>query len=364
MRSFLSNILALLLLSLGAGGCISSQTAANRIVEAPNRHVHQKSYREMTNLWTTIQILLSQHGVSNSYIHDLTKAALFLTVPVGPPPAELKMIELPPQDYHLQVFSKVGTSRSKKLSLTAGIYFATNSTTNLAHLARPATVFLLHGYMLSKESMALWAVLLAQSGYRVVLVDLRGHGQSTGETVSFGKHETEDLKQLLDYMLSHQQCDSLVGVLGVSYGATLALHWAAHDPRIRAVVAVAPYNHPEDAILRLARDLGIPITRGTAEKAVALSAARLDLQWADWSGEAAIRQVRVPVLLIGGGNDSISRPEDLAALQKAAAGESQLILIPRANHFVISAWFHELADPVKKWFQTRLVSAGNPAQDH
>jgi pimeloyl-ACP methyl ester carboxylesterase len=218
--------------------------------------------------------------------------------------------------------------------------------------------------MLSKESMVLWGFLLAQSGYRVVLVDLRGHGQSTGDTVSYGKYETKDLKQLLDYMIARQQCDSLVGVLGVSYGATLALHWAAHDPRIGTVVAVAPYNHPEDAILRLARELDIPITRGAAEKAVALSAARLDLKWADWSGEAAIRQVRVPVLLIGGGNDSISRPDDLAALQKAAAGESKLILIPHANHFAISAWFHELADPVKKWFQTRLVSPGIPAQDN
>jgi pimeloyl-ACP methyl ester carboxylesterase len=317
------NILALLLLSLGAGGCISSQTAANRIVDAPNHHADQKSYREMTNLWTSIQTMLNQHGVTNSSIHDLTNSAVYLTVPVGPPRAEIKVVELPPKDYHLQVFSKVETSGSKKHTITAGVYFATNSTTNLTHLARPATVFLLHGYMLSKESMALWAVLLAQSGYRVVSVDLRGHGQSTGDTVSFGKYETEDLKQLLDYMIAHHQCDDSVGVLGVSYGATLALHWAAHDPRVRTVVAISPYNHPQDAILRLAREFHIPITHSAAEKAIALSAARLDLKWDDWSVEAAIRQVRVPVLLIGGSKDSISRPDDLVALQKAAAGESQ-----------------------------------------
>jgi pimeloyl-ACP methyl ester carboxylesterase len=363
MSSVLPNILALLLLSVGGGGCISSRTAANRIVEAPNHHASPKSYREMTNLWASMQTMLDKHGVTNSYIHDFTNAALYLTVPVGPPPAQIKAFELLPKDYHLQVFSKIENSKSKKRTLTAGVYFATNSTNNLDHLERPATVFLLHGYMLSKESMALWGVLLAQSGYRVVSVDLRGHGQSTGDAVSFGKYETEDLKQLLDYMIAHQQCDSLVGVLGVSYGATLALHWAAHDPRIRTVVAVAPYNHPEDAILRLAREFNIPITRSAAAKAVALSAARLDLKWADWSGEAAIRQVRVPVLLIGGGKDSISRPDDLAALQKAAAGESKLIPIPIADHFVISMWFNELADPVKKWFQTRLVSASIPAQN-
>ena len=95
-----------------------------------------------------------------------------------------------------------------------------------------------------------------------------------------------------------------------------------------------------------------------------MSAARLDIKWADLSGEAAIRQVRGPVLLIGGGKDSISRPDDLAALQKAAAGESKVIMIPLANYFVIPAWFHELGDPAKKWFQTRLVSASIPAQDN
>jgi pimeloyl-ACP methyl ester carboxylesterase len=362
LSSVLPNVFALLLLLVGGGGCISSRTAANRIVEAPNHYASPKSYREMTNLWASMQTMLTQHGVTNSYIHDLTNTELYLTVRVGPPPAEITAVELPPKDYHLQVFSKVKTSKSEKHTLTAGMYFASDSPTNFAHLDRPATIFLLHGYMLSKESMALWAVLLAQSGYRVVSVDLRGHGQSTGDTVSFGKYETEDLKQLLDYMIAHQQCDSLVGVLGVSYGATLALHWAAHDPRIRAVVAIAPYNRPEDAILRLARELNIPITRCAAEKAVSLSAARLGLKWADWSGEAAIGQVRVPVLLIGGGEDTISRPEDLAALQKAAAGESKLISIPMANHFVISSWFQELADPVKNWFQTRLAVASISAQ--
>src|SRR5579863_5486132 len=94
----LPNILALLLLSVGACGCISSRTAANRIVDAPNHHAQQKSYREMTNLWASLQAVLNQHGITNSYIHDLTNSARFLTVPVGPPPADLKVAELPPKD--------------------------------------------------------------------------------------------------------------------------------------------------------------------------------------------------------------------------------------------------------------------------
>ena len=156
ISSALPNILALLLLSVGAGGCISSRTAANRIVGAPNRHASQKPYREMTNFLASFQTRLEQHGVTNSYIHDLTNSALFLTVPVGPPPAEIKVVELPPKDYHLQVFSKVETSKSKKHTFTAGVYFTTdsttaNSTTNLVHPGRPATI---DPYRLEKELTA------------------------------------------------------------------------------------------------------------------------------------------------------------------------------------------------------------------
>ena len=49
------------------------------------------------------------------------------------------------------------------------------------------TVLLLHDYNYQKEHMILWTWLLAQAGYRVVLVDLRGHGESSGPTISYGK---------------------------------------------------------------------------------------------------------------------------------------------------------------------------------
>src|ERR1700733_11101478 len=94
ISAVLPNVLALLLLSVGGGGCISSRTAANRILEAPNHYASPKSYREMTNLWASMQAMLDKHGVTNSYIHDLTNSELNLTVRVGPPPAEITAVEL------------------------------------------------------------------------------------------------------------------------------------------------------------------------------------------------------------------------------------------------------------------------------
>jgi hypothetical protein len=62
----------------------------------------------------------------------------------------------------------------------------------------------------------------------------------------------------------------------------------------------------------------------------------------------------VPVLLVGGGKDTIARPDDIAILQAVAAGESKVIEIPMADHSVIEFWFHELGEPVREWFKEKL----------
>lgn len=205
-----------------------------------------------------------------------------------------------------------------------------------------------------------WALQLAQTGYRVVLVDLRGHGQSTGGQVGFGKYEVNDLRQMLDWLQARGECDEAVGVVGFSYGATLALHWAAQDQRIRTVIGLAPYNQPAEAFERLAQALKIPLSHRTAQKAAKLAAARLNLEWADWAGEVAMQQLRVPVLLIGGGKDSISLAEDLVRLKTMAGSPVKILEIAPADHFSLPMAMHVLSQPIEAWLQANLSdSAAN-----
>ena len=334
------------LLLLGTSGCIGSRVAAKRISEAPNIH---------DRLGVNHVMISMQALFETNFVHVGTVSPfLYLTVPVGPPLAKLKVIEFPPKDYHIKISDELSTMPHGMHYFKFWLTPETNAPPRPEPPDRHATIFVLHGYLLNKETMAGWAFLLAQAGYRVVLVDLRGHGESTGDTVSFGQHETEDFRQLLDYLQAHGLCDETVGVLGYSYGADLALHWAAHDSRVRTVVAIAPYNHLEDAIERLARELKVPLSHRTIEKALAIASARMNIKWSDWSGETAMRQVHVPVLLIGGGKDTIARLDDIVTLHAAAAGESKVVEIPMANHSVIEFWFHELGEPVLDWFQQKL----------
>jgi pimeloyl-ACP methyl ester carboxylesterase len=107
-----------------------------------------------------------------------------------------------------------------------------------------ATIFVLHGIGDRKESMQHWAERLTTAGYRAVLVDSRGHGSSSGRWLTYGVLESRDLSQLIDKL----GIDGPVGAMGISYGGATAIEWAGHEPRVQAVLAVAPFASLRDVV--------------------------------------------------------------------------------------------------------------------
>src|SRR4051812_49193547 len=99
-----SRIMVLLAMCLLASGCRLSEMAANRIVTAPNKHA-LFTEKTVSNIWKVV------------WFEKTNSPVRFLTVPVGPPEAKLKLAELPPGDYHMKVESKVSTNRHGKYCL-------------------------------------------------------------------------------------------------------------------------------------------------------------------------------------------------------------------------------------------------------
>ncbi|MDR3457042.1 MAG: alpha/beta fold hydrolase [Verrucomicrobiae bacterium] len=326
-------------LMFATAGCISSQGLADRIAKAPNLQYECLSDKQCRQ-WSR-------------RIFGTNDPCLRLTVPVGPPEAMLSVMELPPADYHIEVLAKVSRHKNGTKDFVLGMEWKTNAIAT--PLKERGTVVLLHGYMMQKETMLPWAVVLAEAGYRVVLVDLRGHGRSTGRTFTAGKYESADMVQVLDYLTARKLSDPEVGVLGHSFGADVGLFWAARDARVKTVVAIAPYNRPDEAIPRFAKELNWPFSTNKLAKAVALAEPQLGIKWADWTAVGAVAGMKVPVLFIGGGKDGICRTNDLDLLEQAAPAGSKKIVIAEANHFVIGFWFQELAKPVIEWFGGKLV---------
>jgi pimeloyl-ACP methyl ester carboxylesterase len=97
-------------------------------------------------------------------------------------------------------------------------------------------VILLHGLGATSLSLSYQARFLQKAGYNVLLFDFRAHGDSQGDTIT-GTMEDNDIFGALDYLASRPDVDAnQVGVLGVSYGAVIALYAASQSPAIKVVV--------------------------------------------------------------------------------------------------------------------------------
>jgi pimeloyl-ACP methyl ester carboxylesterase len=198
-----------------------------------------------------------------------------------------------------------------------------------------ATVLICHGLRDQKRSLLSVAKQLAADGYSAVLVDLRGHGRSSGRWLTYGVVEAADLGQILDALEHENLLAGPVGVYGTSYGAACAIMLAGRDSRARAVVSVAPFATMRDEVPYFIRHSSrVPpwfIPDATIMRAIddAGKLAGFDPQQA--SPLAAIQHTHAHVLLIHGEPDEKTPVEHSRQLHAAAPGLSQLMIIPSAE---------------------------------
>ena len=335
-------LITALLLCLGCIGCVSSRTIARRALEAPNKQFKEpKELKLLTSVATNFPVQWIQ---------------------VGLPPATLELMVIEPGDYDAKMVSSI-TPRHPQPGGNQDRYEFNFGFNFSKYPLKPkletndirGTIFLLHGYSLNKELMLPWGIVLAQAGYRVVLVDLRGHGHSTGNRIYFGGVERTDLVQCLDSLVQRRVCKGPVGVLGISYGAVLALQWAAVDPRVKSVTAISPYSDPGNAVEEFLKAYAPALTWRTDRKAAGIVASRLAVEWPDLTTETAVCGMKQPISFVRGEHDELCSKEFLSCLQAAAPQGSEMKEIPIANHLVAGMCISQLEGPVTNWFRVHLT---------
>lgn len=80
------------------------------------------------------------------------------------------------------------------------------------------------------------AAALHQGGFNVLMIDLRGHGQSDDAHYSFGINERRDVEGAVDWLVQKGFQPGSIGVLGISLGAASSIGATADDPRIGALI--------------------------------------------------------------------------------------------------------------------------------
>jgi len=284
-------------------------------------------------------------------------------VEVGPPDAKLCYRLVEPADYHLKV-SSTNWFEHGKTETEFDFHANIPGRTNLWTSDPRGTVFLLHGYGLAQFSMAPWALRLAEEGWRCVLVDLRGHGRSTGKRIYFGLQETHDLRQLLDQLERDGNLKEPVAAMGESYGAVMALRWKMADQRVGPVVAIAPYASLSNAVMNLRQKYAdwmpkMILRAGLTQLPVVLRTTAGDLDTT-----TALNQHPVSALFVAGDNDEIMPEADVEQLRNMAARGSELIVVPDATHETLTYYLADLTPTVLAWMNNKSNQSKSAGTDY
>ena len=283
---------------------------------------------------------------------------------VAPPNAEAQLHYrvINPRDYHLQITITNWTERGRS---RAQFSYRTElpGSTNAWSVTPRGTVVLLHGYGLAQFAMVPWALRLAQDGWRCILVDLRGHGKSTGRRIYFGVRETHDLSQLLDTLARDGELVAPVSALGESYGAALALRWKAIEPRLQSVVAIAPYASLSNATLNLSREYARWFPQFLLKAGLKQLPAVLEVEPEELDTTTVLERHAVSALIIAGTQDSIMPLDEVRRVFVAAALDSGLIEVSGATHETVPYRFDSLLPPVRAWLERPFDRDSNVSAD-
>lgn len=323
-------------MSVALAGCVSGMLA-RKVVAPPNK--------------SGIKPLFYDWDV---YKHAPDALADTWTVQVGPPAARIAMASVEPGDYDFKYDLRMEYSGQKNPQVTFFNAFWQHAAQRKPMPARGAIV-LLHGYLQNRNSVVPWAVRFAQAGFRCALMDLRGHGDSTGDHISFGAFESVDLQQVIDDLARRGWDVSRVGLFGVSYGASVALLTAGRDPRVVRVVALEPFASAERAVPELARAAFANDAKGISDAQFAaahVKEARIaGFHWQQADIPAALARTRAPVLFIHGEKDTWISADHSRELAKRAPAGSRLVLAPLDNHVSLPLQVEKFAPDVVGWFE-------------
>ena len=195
-----------------------------------------------------------------------------------------------------------------------------------------ATVILIPGIRRSKVDMLGPARQLYAAGYSTLLVDLRGEGGSQGDQSYLGTKEWQDVSAAFDFAKSQPESQGRkVGFVSFSMGSAATLVAAGKLGIGEFILAAVPFTN----FNRLA-DFNLQQRHWpTWLSPFSLLAGRILLGagYQETVPERYIRNIRSPILLVGGDRDQTVLPTDAAYLYSLANQPKQLWQSPD-GHFV------------------------------
>ena len=316
--------------TLAFAGCTG--LVADRIVEAPNQ---RGVYADGATTALFRQGLNGRHEV--------------LKTPV----ADIALVHVPRHSFEIRfVTRQVGETTPEGMRQADFFWTYEPLPSEAPRADSQGTVVVLHGYAMGKEVMGSFAALLADAGFDVVLVDLPGHGESSGEFVTWGIREAEAINALREALEARSASRPLIG-FGISLGGSVALRAAATEPGWDAVVALQPFEDPAAVIPNFRAMapawLRFLVSGRRLEKAVAVAAQRAEFRFDDARLAPLLGGYTVPTLIEHGRGDSLVSVSESERIAAAAPGIIDLMVDEDADHFLLPLMLWRRCPNVLGW---------------
>jgi len=197
--------------------------------------------------------------------------------------------------------------------------------------ANEGTMLLLHGVRGNRLQMLARARWLQREGISCLIVDLPSHGESSGERITFGRHEAAGVDAALAWLRQRSPGEK-VGAIGVSLGGA-SLLFARRQPEVDALVLESVYPTITDAVKdRLSMRFGTTAGHALAPLLLVQIPLRLGFGADQLRPIDAVANVRAPLLAAAGTQDRHTRWPETEALFAAAQEPKTLWSVPGAAH--------------------------------
>lgn len=223
------------------------------------------------------------------------------------------------------------------------------------HVADGAPLdIMIHGYRgLALRDFSGGAVFRLEKGHNVLLCEQRAHERSGGHVITFGVKERFDVVSWVNYAVKRFGSDVEIALFGVSMGAATVLMASELDlpPQVKAICADCPYTSPKDIIKNTIKQIRLPVW--LFYPLLNLSAHLFGgFGLNEASAERAVKNAKVPILLMHGKADSFVPCEMSKRIAAANPSKVELHLWDDAAHgmsFVVHT--QEYIDIENKFFE-------------
>lgn len=261
--------------------------------------------------------------------------------------ATLNFPRLPPPSSNVRSvgFSKEHPAKAYAQRLRRWIPTVKSETTR-------GTVIMMSGFGLDKDSLISWGLFFADRGWRVIVVNLRGQGDSTAPYLTWGIRDRNDLHRLVIKLRRQHLLVKPWLYFGISYGAGVALIASPGALKPDGVIAIAPWGSAQKVIPRYGEMAGgwiAPDIDSSKWSRAEKQAGKLaGISFSEAAPVKSVPMIEAPVLYFGGLADNVAIPSEIRNLARKTP-HATVSFVPGASHLVVSADVPDFCPILTKW---------------